>query len=273
MDAVLYGFVLVWSLIIGGAAWAVFPSLALGSKKQQHFDPQPVQKAVQSVVNPTVLPATAMPEIKDFPRTVLQDMPKESATVWLQDKGNGTIGATAVEWATFGGVKKELRRISLGDLPGSRIEEALVVEAMRLARAAIRGEEAIPAPVLLERAESMPDPVLEEIKLLMPLVLEQQAAEQGVMKALAKPFVVKGELLRASKMTKDGVTDGKTVYGAIVRQDDGKETTLWGAGLKVEIAKAGVKPGDQVEIIKLGRKTIEEGKAPMNVYKVSKLIV
>lgn len=265
---------LLWSLgIMGFMVWAASTTQSSSSKKQQHFDPQAVEKAVQSVVDPTSVPATAMPQADDSPRTVLQDMPKESASVWLQNKGNGAIGITAVEWTVLHGLKKELRRFSLGDLPGSRIEDALVHEAMRLARAAIRGEEAIPAPVPLEKAAPMPDAVLEEIKLLMPLVLEQQAAESGAMKALAKPFVVKGELLRASKMAKDGATDGKTVYGAIVRQDDGKETTLWGAGLKVEIAKAGVKPGDQVEIIKLGRKTIEEGKAPMNVYKVSKLIV
>lgn len=272
----LFGFGIVCVAIFIGAFFVAAPALGFASKKQKQFEPQPLQKAVQSVVSPVNLPTTAIPAAqKERVRTAVADLPADSATLCLQDKGDGTINATAVVWTTVDGVRREVRRVTVGQLSSiDGIDQPLIEAAMQRARSAIRGEE----PASAELAGAASDAVMEEIKHLMPLVLAQQQhaekeAEQGAVKLLAKPIVTKGELVRASKMAKEGAEPGKTVYGAIVRKDDGTETTLWGAGLKTEIAKAGAKVGDQLEIIKLGRKTIEEGKGPMNVYKVTKLLV
>lgn len=52
---------------------------------------------------------------------------------------------------------------------------------------------------------------------------------------------------------------------------EGIEDAVFGANLRGALREANATIGDSVEILKIGRKTIDSKKAPMNLFKVAKL--
>ena len=85
------------------------------------------------------------------------------------------------------------------------------------------------------------------------------------------PPVYRGVVLEMGMMPRALSGGEKTCYGVRYRTAEGVVDVVWGTDLRTAFrdAKAGL--GDEVEILKIGRKTVEEGKAPMNLYKVAKI--
>jgi hypothetical protein len=61
------------------------------------------------------------------------------------------------------------------------------------------------------------------------------------------------------------------VIGVKLRTEDGREQCCYGCHLKRAIKVARAQIGDFVEITRVGRRTITEGKVPMNLWEVRKL--
>jgi hypothetical protein len=113
-------------------------------------------------------------------------------------------------------------------------------------------------------------PLVSEIPVPQP----EEGAEfkNEALQVKAKQMVVyRGEILVIGLLPK--ICDGKTnmVHGVKLRTEDGREQCCYGRHLKKAIEIARVQIGDFVEIAKVGRRTITEGKAPMNLWEVRKL--
>jgi hypothetical protein len=61
------------------------------------------------------------------------------------------------------------------------------------------------------------------------------------------------------------------IFGVFLETQEGKTESIYGANLRIALRDAKVVVGDRVEIVKIGRRTVEEGKAPMNLFKVYKI--
>jgi hypothetical protein len=86
------------------------------------------------------------------------------------------------------------------------------------------------------------------------------------------PSVTRGVLVKSGLLPKPQPGGGEIqVFGLVVRTEEGEEKHLWGRDLQQGLARCGAKVGDAIEVIKLGRTRLEEGKAPMNLYTVTKI--
>lgn len=77
--------------------------------------------------------------------------------------------------------------------------------------------------------------------------------------------------LEEASLPKAGKEGDIERYGVRYRTPEGLEEVVWGGDLRTAFNDSGAGVNDEVEILKIGRKTIEKGKAPMNLYKVRKL--
>lgn len=85
------------------------------------------------------------------------------------------------------------------------------------------------------------------------------------------PSVYRGIITEIGMMAQNKGGEDFTVFGVRYRTSEGIEDAVFGANLRIAIREAQAGIGDQVEILKIGRKTVEAGKAPMNLFKVAKL--
>ena len=85
------------------------------------------------------------------------------------------------------------------------------------------------------------------------------------------PSVSRGIITEIGMMTQFKSGEEFETFGVRFRTPDGVSDAVYGANLRNALleAKAGV--GDSVEILKIGRKTIDPKKAPMNLFQVKKL--
>lgn len=129
----------------------------------------------------------------------------------------------------------------------------------------------VPPPVIEKAAPvvvAIPTPPVDAVPVS---IIENQPQSEGAIKLRKFPSVSRGVILEIGHMPR--VLGGKTLnqFGVKYRTPDGVEDVVWGVDLRTVLhdAKAGV--GDTVEILKIGRKTIDEDKAPMNLYTATKL--
>jgi hypothetical protein len=101
--------------------------------------------------------------------------------------------------------------------------------------------------------------------------VEENQEPDPAVKMKRFPSVYRGVVLEMGMMPR-AVNGGEiTCFGVRYRTAEGVVDVVWGNNLRTAFrdAKAGL--GDEVEIVKIGRKTVEERKAPMNLYKVAKI--
>lgn len=91
-------------------------------------------------------------------------------------------------------------------------------------------------------------------------------AAHGTVKLKPFPAIFRGVIEEMGHRLKGDAS----VYGVLLTTDEGKQDELFGSALEEALRCANAGLGDHVEIIKTGRKFIEKGKAPMNLFTVSK---
>lgn len=85
------------------------------------------------------------------------------------------------------------------------------------------------------------------------------------------PSVYRGIITEMGMMVQEKNGAPFKIYGVRYRTQEGLEDAVFGANLKIALRDAMAGVGDTVEILKIGRKTVECGKAPMNLFKVAKI--
>lgn len=192
----------------------------------------------------------------------------QAATLFVEQLEQGLVSANLVLWKPSEdktGVRTQDKQLSLCMFPGSKIEHQMIDDAVALAQAklaSLRVDEVVDpttAPATFE-AQASNDSVMAA----------PQAADQNV-KLFKMPQVSRGTIIEMGKMDRPRGDATIRMYGVKFRTEDGSIGEQWGDNLRTELRAADAKVGDVVEIIKLGRKTIEAGKAPMSLYKVTKL--
>lgn len=102
-------------------------------------------------------------------------------------------------------------------------------------------------------------------------VADDDGEHQPEIKLRKTPSVYRGVILASGMMKRpldDKIIDS---FGIRYRTPEGIEDAVWGVDLRRAMESAKVSVGDYVEILKIGRKTVEKGKAPMNLYQIAKI--
>lgn len=102
--------------------------------------------------------------------------------------------------------------------------------------------------------------------------LEENVKPDPAIKVRKFPSVYRGKILEIGFMPRVIDNEEKESFGVRYRASEGVEDVVWGVNLRTALREAGAKVGDEVEILKIGRKTVEEGKAPMNLFTVAKIV-
>ncbi len=138
-------------------------------------------------------------------------------------------------------------------------------EAAAVAEVAVAEVAEAPADVAVVAA-----PVVVEQKAeVTPVVVEDTPPESIKLKRF--PSVYRGIIKEIGMMTQN--KDGREfeTFGVRFETQEGIVDAVFGVNLREALRDAKADVGDQVEILKIGRKTITKGKAPMNLFKIAKL--
>lgn len=171
----------------------------------------------------------------------------------------------------------------VGDvLPHDFIDEAIEAAQVMISGLAQAGKRKSRAKLnpLAEVSTEVTDSVNQEqfeqvavvVKALEPTVsVEDNVKPDAAIKMRKFPSIYRGLVLEIGYMQR--ATDEKefNCFGVRYRTAEGVEDIIWGVNLKTAFNEAQATVGDEVEILKIGRKIIEENKAPMNLYKVAKI--
>ena len=138
-------------------------------------------------------------------------------------------------------------------------------EAAAIAEVAVAEVAEAPSDVAVVAA-----PVVVEQKAeVTPVVVEDTPPESIKLKKF--PSVYRGIIKEIGMMTQN--KDGREfeTFGVRFETQEGIVDAVFGVNLREALRDAKADVGDQVEILKIGRKTITKGKAPMNLFKIAKL--
>ena len=182
----------------------------------------------------------------------------------------------------------------LGLIEGQELTEQVIEQALALAKQQLvdlaeKGKRkrreskkqkqetaAIAEVAVVEVAEAPADvavvaaPVVVEQKAeVTPVVVEDTPPESIKLKKF--PSVYRGIIKEIGTMTQN--KDGREfeTFGVRFETQEGIVDAVFGVNLREALRDAKADVGDQVEILKIGRKTITKGKAPMNLFKIAKL--
>lgn len=220
-----------------------------------------------------VLPELATP-------LVVKHLDHGKATLILRYRSrNKACTAQLIVWS---GAKR--RRIQdsyydLGVIAKDKVDDDVVKDFLKRARE--RLDELVTAGKRTRKKKTLAialqgEGVPEEHPDDQPVATDSAAMDVDPTPALASqlkkfPSVYRGIITEAGMMTQERNGAQFNIYGVRYRTQDGLEDAVFGANLKIALREAMAGVGDTVEILKIGRKTIEKGKAPMNLFKVAKI--
>lgn len=146
---------------------------------------------------------------------------------------------------------------------GRKKRKAVAVEAQAVEQQAVAAPVAASTSVETAPATSVEDTV-------QPAVEVDDTPRESV-KLKKFPDLFRG-IIKEVGMMKQNKNDREfDTFGVVIETQEGIVEAVFGAHLRTALREANVSVGDAVEILKIGRKTITKGKAPMNLYQVAKL--
>lgn len=244
----------------------------------------------------TVLPQLAVrPEVQPTP-LVVRHLNDGKATLLVRYRVRQKAWtAHLIIWAGRKRVSFEDSYYDLGLLnaqaSGQGVPPGLIVQALELARTKLaelaqagqgrkrlKSVKAAPVPMPELAVEVEPKPesrvaVAPEppVATVSPIAVASTGPDEVRVKVKRFPSVVRGIVLEWGVMPREKEGRHFTNFGLRLRVAEAGEETLWGQNLEVALVEAGACIGDEVEVIKAGRKQIEPGKAPMNLYTITVL--
>lgn len=110
----------------------------------------------------------------------------------------------------------------------------------------------------------------EQVVVVPPTVVMEDTPPESI-KLKRFPSVYRGIITEVGMMKQNKGDREYDTFGVRYTTQEGVVEAVFGANLRTALREAKADVGDHVEILKIGRKTIEKGKAPMNLFKVAKL--
>lgn len=241
-----------------------------------------------------LLPMPQQPEV-ELDQLVVRELNNGLATLLMRERTRfGKCTAHLIVWA---GKRRKGKKVlvedshyDLGFVDGADLKEEvialfvasattklgeLVVEGMKKQRrkkdapAAESPATADVTEAVIVQAASTPEVVAQPQQ--AAVAIEENVKPEAAIKLRRYPSVFRGKVLEMGLMPRNTGGEDFKCYGVRYRTPEGVEDVVWGVNLRTAFHEAGASVNDEVEILKIGRKTVEEGKAPMNMYKVTKL--
>jgi hypothetical protein len=230
-------------------------------------EPSTVQRDGSAAVSPApaFIPATL----------IVRDIEGGKSTLLIHhNTSRKRVSGHLIIWAgkrrrKLGDSYYDLGRIDSGEFTDEAIDQFMQRAALQLGELVQRGKR---KRVTADDTTVLPGIDTNSAEPVAPVTtLENDPAQDPSIKLRRHPAVYRGVIVKAGMMER-ALQDGVSMhYGVCYRAPEGVEDTVWGVDLKQALSKGGACVGDAVEILKLGRKFIEEGKAPMNLFKVTKI--
>ncbi len=149
--------------------------------------------------------------------------------------------------------------------------DELAAKGKRKRRAAKAANPEEVAETVVTSAQVEAAPMVPEQSAVVPPAVVVEDTLPGEIKLRQFPSVYRGVIKEIGMMTQNkGAGDFET-FGVRYETQEGIVDAVFGVNLREALRDAEAGVGDSVEILKIGRKTVEKGKAPMNLYKVAKL--
>lgn len=137
--------------------------------------------------------------------------------------------------------------------------------------AQVAKQEVVEVAETLESAPVETNAVQPEQVVVVSPVIEVEDTPPESIKLRQFPSVYRGIITEVGMMKQSKGEREFDTFGVRYTTQEGVVEAVFGANLRTALREARADVGDHVEILKIGRKTIEKGKAPMNLYKVAKL--
>ncbi len=280
---ILWMLLLTPAFVLAWGAWRATAFLFRGAKKVDQ-----VEAPVTSF--PVVVPVpVAVPDV-DQMTMVVRDVNEKKGTVIIRYRpSKKLVTAMLIIWAGNNKRRKKLKGEDsyyvLGSISAEGVTNEVVASVIEEANNKFRelankGKKAEPdvaessnmitLPVVVQGSDPAA-PVVMAASQVTAVVVEDNEEHDPAIKLRRHPAVFRGTVLEAGMMKRplsDKIIDQ---YGIRYQTPEGVEDAVWGSDLKRAIESANATVGDLVEILKVGRKTVEKGKAPMNMYKVAKI--
>lgn len=292
--------ILFLAVLLLTGAWKLINKTIESFRNEFDWFPSTIHESpVADVVINSVVPATT-PEVLIevmhqtavvYPVNNPVDIIAQPLIVKHLDQGKATLivryrvrkqacTAHLIVWSGAKRLKIQDSYYDLGIIPRGQVDAEVVSECLALARTKLqelkeagrrtRKSKAVAVELqpAIELATQPEVAAIEEV--VMAETVDVPMPDPSV-KLKRFPSVFRGVILEIGMMqqTKNGANFD--IYGVKYRTPEGIEDSVFGANLKVALHEAMAGVGDHVEILKIGRKTMEEGKAPMNLFQVSKL--
>lgn len=133
-------------------------------------------------------------------------------------------------------------------------------------------QEVVEATEAVESAPvETPAELPEQVVVVPPTVVMEDTPPESI-KLKRFPSVYRGVIKEVGMMKQNKGDREFDTFGVRYTTQEGVVEAVFGANLRTALREAKADVGDHVEILKIGRKTIEKGKAPMNLFKVAKLV-
>ncbi len=264
---VVFGIVAVWRMEVAkpltSQAAASVPEVAI---------PEPVMQQVG-------MPYGVFEEREEIvPKPfIVKHLDQGRATLMMRHRASkNACTASLIIWS---GKKK--RRIEdsyydLGMRTADGIGEEIIEEFVQKAKQKLdelkprgRSKRTLKADGEMEKTVMPETPAMEQGS--STVAVEANEKPEPAIKIKKFPSVYRGRILEAGIMPRAIGNETIEMFGVRYRTAEGVEDVVWGTNLKTELRDAKANVGDDVEILKIGRKTVGEGKAPMNLYKVCKI--
>ena len=231
---------------------------------------QSSSKTEAVVVAQELDPVFSMPEVTATPLVVKQ-LDQGRATLILRYRARKQ--ACTAHLIVWSGAKR--RRIQdsyydLGVIAGDQVDEKVIDQFLSLAKDKLVELQTAGRKKRQQKAETVVLPT--ELAVEQPAAVpDTNSVLDGSVKLKKFPSVLRGIILEAGMMkaSRNGATF--ETFGVKFKTPDGVEDVVFGRNLRLALKEAMAGVGDHVEILKIGRKTVEKGKAPMNLFQVTKL--
>lgn len=280
--------ILALAIFVVIATYLMYPFFKVRTKKQSHEEPhlQVQPEAAEVVVQPQYAPVFMAREEIVAPPLIVRDLTDKATLLVRHRMMKRACTAQLIIWS---GAKR--KRISdsyydLGVIEGVEPSEAIVGEFMVMARD--RLNELAQEGKRKRRCKAVPE-VQQEVATtaVIQSVVSQNLGDAGQdyqcpqvvvedtppesIRLKKFPSVYRGVITDIGMMDQCKNGEEFSTFGVRYRTLEGIEDAVFGANLRNALREADASIGDTVEIVKIGRKTIDPKRAPMNLFKVAKL--
>ena len=281
--------ILIFSVVIATAWYFFYPYRAPREERASESNTDPLSDAQPVAVQQQIELAPALTEREEIVASplIVRHL-TDKATLLVRHRA--TKQACTAHLIIWSGAKRTRISDSYYDLgvikdvapTGEIVEQFMAIAKERLVELAQAGkrkrkaaketrQEVVEATEAVESAPVETPAAQPEQVVGFPPPVDVEDTPPESIKLKRFPSVYRGIITEVGMMKQSKGDREFDTFGVRYTTQEGVVEAVFGANLRTALREAKADVGDEVEILKIGRKTIEKGKAPMNLFKVAKL--